>query len=376
MKAILVLEDGTVVEGQSNGVAGTTLGELVFNTSMTGYQEIYTDPSYAGQIVILTYPLIGNYGTNEIDVESFKPHIRGMVVRELCPAPNSWRLRFSLSDFLQRHRVIGIVGVDTRALTRHLRSYGTMRCGLSTEVNSKELLKMVRTSPDISGQDLVATVTTSAPYRFLYPIDKMHETEGRKRGRKKHKISIIDCGVKYNQPRSLISRGCEVTVVPAKTSADAILREKTDGVVISNGPGDPKDVPYVIETVRELLGRIPIMGICLGHQILALALGADTYKMKFGHRGANQPVKDMVRGRVVVTSQNHGYAVVNNGLGEKGIRVSHVNVNDGTIEGIEHDDYPIISVQFHPEASPGPMDSGYLFDEFLMKVSSWKQGKD
>ena len=372
MKAILATEDGTVVEGVSIGDAGTTLGELVFNTSMTGYQEIYTDPSYAGQIVILTYRLIGNYGANEIDVESFKPHIRGIVVRELCPAPNSWRARFTLTDFLNRHHVIGIAGVDTRALTRHLRSFGTMRCGISTELTTDELVETVRSSQDISALDLVATVTTSAPYRFLYPMEKMKEVEVKKKGRKKYRISIIDCGVKYNIPRSLIWRGCEVTVLPAQTPAEKILKEKPDGVVISNGPGDPKIASYAIETTRELLGRIPVMGICLGHQILALALGADTYKMKFGHRGANQPVKDVVRGKVVVTSQNHGYAVVEKGLEEKGIRVSHINVNDGTVEGIEHDDYPIISVQFHPEASPGPMDSGYLFDEFLTKVATFK----
>ncbi|MEW5945575.1 MAG: glutamine-hydrolyzing carbamoyl-phosphate synthase small subunit [bacterium] len=371
MKAILVIEDGTTHEGASIGKPGTTFGELVFNTSMTGYQEIFTDPSYAGQVVMLTYPLIGNYGANEVDQESFKPHIRGIVVRELCAAPNSWRQKFSLGEFLSRHEVIGMAGVDTRAVTRHIRYFGTMRCGVSTELSRRELREAVLGSPDISGQDLVGAVTTSAPYRFLYAVEDEGAGLDRVAKRWKRRVVIVDTGVKYNIPRSLIRRGCAVEVVPAKTGAEEVLARKPDGVVLANGPGDPKDAPYVIAAARDLLGKVPVMGICLGHQILALALGADTYKMKFGHRGANQPVRDVVRDRVVVTSQNHGYAVRDENLAKKGIRVSHVNVNDGTIEGIEHDGYPIISVQFHPEASPGPADSKYLFDEFMKLIDEW-----
>lgn len=373
MKAILALEDGTLCEGTSIGAKGTTFGELVFNTSMTGYQEIYTDPSYAGQIVMLTYPLIGNYGSNEIDVESFRSHVRGVAVRELCPVPNSWRSKFTLQGFLKQQKIIGIAGIDTRAVTLRIRAHGTMRSGMSTELSAAELLEAVEKSEDIGTLDLVAGVTTSEPFKFLYPLESAgavldRRAEERKPLRGTLRVSVLDCGVKYNIPRSLLRRGCCVDVLPARTPPGEILENPPDGILISNGPGDPKVPAYVIQTARELLGKIPIMGICLGHQMLALALGADTYKMKFGHRGANQPVKDLVRGRVVVTSQNHGYAVSGEGLDNLGIRVSMLNVNDGTIEGIEHDDYPILSVQFHPEASPGPVDSKYLFDEFLDMV--------
>ncbi|MFH1538301.1 MAG: glutamine-hydrolyzing carbamoyl-phosphate synthase small subunit [bacterium] len=374
MKALLALEDGTVCEGTSIGAKGTTFGELVFNTSMTGYQEIYTDPSYAGQIVMLTYPLIGNYGSNEADMESFKSHVRGVAVRELCPAPNSWRSKFTLQGFLRRQNIVGIAGVDTRSLTLRIRSHGTMRSGLSTELSPAELLEAVEKSEDIGTLDLVSEVTTATPFKFLHPLEPDGGELDRRAVPRKPlrgtlrgtlRVSVLDCGVKYNIPRSLMRRGCCVDILPARTTPGQILENPPHALVISNGPGDPKVAAYAINTARNLLGKIPIMGICLGHQILALALGADTYKMKFGHRGANQPVKDLVRGKVVVTSQNHGYAVSEEGLDRLGIRVSMINVNDGTIEGIVHDEYPLLSVQFHPEASPGPVDSKYLFDEFL-----------
>ncbi len=372
-KAILALEDGTLAEGISIGANATSFGEICFNTSMTGYQEIYTDPSYAGQTVMLTYPLIGNYGATDVDMESYKPHVRGIIVRELCPRPSSWRSRYSLTDFLNNNGITGIAGVDTRAITRHIRSMGAMRCGISTELSSKELVEQVLKSPEISGQNLVMSVTTQAPYEYSHIALPAEDHRDKVKATWKYHIVLVDCGVKINIIRSLARRGCDVTVVPAFEPADAIMARKPDGVLISNGPGDPKDAPYTIETVRRLLGNIPVMGICLGHQMVCLALGADTYKMKFGHRGANQPVKHLEKNRVVVTSQNHGYAASAEGISDLGLSVSHVNVNDSTVEGIAHPTYPLISVQFHPEASPGPMDSKYLFDDFMTLIDDWKK---
>jgi len=372
-KALLVIEDGTVEEGFSVGVPGTSFGEIVFNTGMTGYQEIYTDPSYAGQVVLLTYPLIGNYGATDEDLESSRPFVQGVIMRELCDRPNSWRARYSLTDFLGKYGIVGIGGVDTRAITRHIRSHGAMRCGISTEYKADELLEKVMESPDISGQDFVAEVTTEKAYEFELepnPVEDQRDFPDRKWN---HHIVLVDTGTKMNIPKSLARRGCRVTIVPAKETAEEIMGRNPGGVLITNGPGDPKDSPYVVETVKMLLGKLPVMGVCLGHQMVSLALGADTYKLKFGHRGANQPVKDLDRNRVVVTSQNHGFAVSADGLEKLGARVSHVNVNDGTVEGIAHESYPLISVQFHPEASPGPMDSRYLFDEFMMMIDSWKE---
>lgn len=372
-KAILAIEDGTIAEGIAVGVPGTVFGEIVFNTGMTGYQEIYTDPSYAGQVVLLTYPLIGNYGATDIDMESCRPFLRGVIMRELCDKPGSWRRRYSLADFFERFKITGIADVDTRMLTRHIRSHGAMKCGISSELGTKELLDAVRNSPDISGQDFVSEVTTRNAYDFI--LDSVPKEDHRDYPKKKWNLNIvlIDVGVKMNIARSLARRGCNVTVVPAFETAENILARRPDGVMISNGPGDPKDSPYVIETMKTLLGKLPILAVCLGHQIISLALGADTYKLKFGHRGSNQPVKDLERNRVVVTSQNHGYAVRAEGLGKLGLRVSHVNVNDGTVEGVAHAEFPLISVQYHPEASPGPMDSRYLFDEFLEMATQWKE---
>lgn len=372
-KAILAIEDGTIAEGIAVGTPGTIFGEIVFNTGMTGYQEIYTDPSYAGQVVMLTYPLIGNYGATDLDMESCKPFVRGIIMRELCEKPGSWRRRYSLADFLERFKITGIAGLDTRMLTRHIRSHGAMRCGISSELGSKELLEAVRNSPEITGQDLVSEVTTRKPFEFeLLSVPKEdHRDYPEKKW--SHNIVLIDVGTKINIPRSLVRRGCKVTIVPAFETAENILARNPDGVMISNGPGDPKDSPYVIDTMKNLVGKLPILAVCLGHQIISLALGADTYKLKFGHRGSNQPVKDIERNRVVVTSQNHGYAVSEEGLEKLGLRVSHRNVNDGTVEGVAHEEYPFISVQFHPEASPGPMDSRYLFDEYLEMVEKWKK---
>ncbi len=371
--AVLVIEDGTIVEGVSIGSEGTAFGEIVFNTSMTGYQEIYTDPSYAGQVVMLTYPLIGNYGATDMDLESRRPFLRGVIVRELCPVPNSWRNRYTLAEFLERNNIVGISGVDTRDLTCHIRTEGAMRCGISTVYGAKELLEKVRQSPEISGQDLVAEVTTKEAYEFEFEPDPKEDHRDYPKMKWPFHIVLVDVGTKMNIPKSLVRRGCRVTIVPAQETAESILARKPDGIMLSNGPGDPKDSMYVVETIKELLGKVPLLCVCLGHQLASLAMGASTYKLKFGHRGANQPVKDAQRNRVVVTSQNHGYAVNSKGLDELGLRISHFNVNDGTVEGVAHRDYPMISVQFHPEASPGPMDSRYLFDEYLEMVDDWHE---
>lgn len=355
MKAVLVLEDGTVFEGKAFGATGDSHGEVVFNTSMTGYQEILTDPSYCGEIVVMTYPLIGNYGINEQDLEAKRSYVRGFVVRENCDHPSNWRSKEKIEEFMQREGVIGISDVDTRALAKKLRSFGTMRGVIATSPFDIEELKIkVKEVPSLSGQNLVPTVTT----------EKIYNIPG-----SGPKVVVMDFGAKGNIVRSLENRGCDVTVVPAQTTAKEILEIKPDGIMLSNGPGDPKDVPYAIETVKELgKQNIPIFGICLGHQILGLSLGANTYKLKFGHRGANQPVKDLKTGQVYITSQNHGYAIDQENLGDLKIRVTHLNVNDNTVEGIEHEELPLFSVQYHPEASPGPKDSEYLFDKFLSLI--------
>lgn len=350
MKAILALEDGTVFVGKSVGAAGEVSGEVVFNTGMTGYQEILTDPSYAGQIVTMTYPLIGNYGVCQEDFESRRPHARGFVVRELCRTSANWRATGDLGDFLITYGIVGIEGIDTRALTKTLRSRGAMKGVLSTENRSvRELVEMAQAAPDVSGRDFVREVTTSEVY----------EVAGSGR-----RVVVLDMGCKENIVRSLSAEGCHVIVVPAWTSAEAIQSCRPSGVVISNGPGDPKDVPYAVETIRRLMGRIPIFGICLGHQLLGLALGGDTYKLKFGHRGANHPVKDLINNRVYITSQNHGYVVAEDSLSADEVFISQRNLNDGTVEGLTHKTLPLFSVQYHPEASPGPQDSDYLFRRF------------
>ncbi|SKA02208.1 glutamine-hydrolyzing carbamoyl-phosphate synthase small subunit [Selenihalanaerobacter shriftii] len=351
MEAKLVLEDGTIFVGKSFGATDKTGGEIVFNTSMTGYQEILTDASYKGEIVTMTYPLIGNYGINEDDIESFQPHVNGFIVKEFCAQPSNWRSLNKLDDYLKENNIVGISDIDTRALTKKLRIHGTMRGIITTDQASEdELIAKAKAAPGLSGRDLVSEVTTQESYELI--------GDG-------YRVVLMDFGAKKNIVRSLSEVGCEVIVVPADTSAKKILNFNPDGVMLSNGPGDPQDVPYAVETVKELLDEKPIFGICLGHQILGIALGADTYKLKFGHRGANHPVQDLKTEKVYITPQNHGFAIKEESLDLEKAEVTHKNLNDGTIEGIRHRSLPAFSVQYHPEASPGPQDSKYLFDEFI-----------
>ncbi|MDD5692577.1 MAG: glutamine-hydrolyzing carbamoyl-phosphate synthase small subunit [Candidatus Omnitrophica bacterium] len=352
MNAILALEDGTIFKGSSFGASGERYGEVVFNTSMSGYQEIITDPSYRGQIVTMTYPLIGNYGVNLEDVESCKPFVEGFVVREYSKIASNWRSRDSLGDYLAKNNILGIEGIDTRELTLHIRQKGALKAVLSTEdLNEKSLVKKTKESPGLVGIDLVKEVVCKKPYAW------------NKKG--KYKVVAIDCGIKLNMLRILESKNCKITVVPAGTSSRDILEMEPDGLLLSNGPGDPAALPYLVNTVRELLEKLPIFGICLGHQILGQAFGGKTFKLKFGHHGANHPVKDLRSGRVSITSQNHGFCVDIDSMNKKEIELTHVNLNDGTSEGLRHKKLPIFSVQFHPEASPGPRDAEYLFAEFV-----------
>ena len=361
MKAILALEDGTYFFGNAFGSRGERWGEVVFNTGMTGYQEILTDPSYCGQIVVMTYPLIGNYGINREDFESKKSYVRGFVVKEECDHPSNWRASYKISDFLSREGVPGISGIDTRALTRHLRSFGTMRGVISTEeADPAVLVEKARSCPQLSGQQMVPEVCTQ----------EMHRVQG-----KGQRVVLMDFGSKLNIIRHLQMRGCDIYVVPPETGPEEILALKPDGVMLSNGPGDPLDVPYAAVTVRELAGKVPIFGICLGHQIMSLAMGAKTYKMKFGHRGANHPVKDLITGRVYITSHNHGFSVDEESMAGLGLEVTHRNLNDSTVEGMRHVSLPLFSVQYHPEASPGPTESEYLFDQFLEMMEKHKGGR-
>jgi len=354
-KGIIALEDGTIFEGAAFGASGERTGEVVFNTSMTGYQEILTDPSYKGQIVIMTYPLIGNCGVNEEDFESPKPRAEGFIVKEYSRIVSNWRAKKSLGDFLKEHGIIGLEGIDTRALTKHIRIAGAMKAIISTEnFERKNLIKKAESSPGLVGQDLVKEVTCEKQYNW------------NERG--KHSVIVIDCGVKYNILRELVAHECRVTVVPARTTAREILKFKPDGLLISNGPGDPAGVPYVVETVKQLLHKLPIFGICLGHQILGLSLGGETYKLKFGHHGGNHPVKDLKTGKLAITVQNHSFCVDIDSLNKNDIEITHINLNDQTLEGMKHRKLPIFSVQFHPEASPGPHDTNYLFNNFVKMI--------
>lgn len=350
-QARLVLEDGTIFCGKSFGADGEVEGEVVFNTGMTGYQEILTDPSYSGQIITMTYPLIGNYGINLEDNESQHPFARGFVVKEWCEIPSNWRSQENIDDFMKRHHVMGICEVDTRALTKRLRTKGTMRGLISTsDASDEELIKKAQSIHPLSGQQFVKTASTDHIY-----------TEG---DGNKH-VVLMDFGAKGNIVKCLVESGCKVTIVPCDTPAEKIFELQPDGIMLSNGPGDPKDVLYAVETVKKIIAaKIPMFGICLGHQITGLAFGGDTYKLKFGHRGGNHPVKNLLTGEVTITSQNHGFAVRSDSFGDENIIISHVNVNDGTVEGIKHRDLPIFSVQYHPEAAPGPLDSRSLFQEF------------
>jgi carbamoyl-phosphate synthase small subunit len=364
-RILVALEDGTIFEGTSFGAPGEKTGEVVFNTSMTGYQEILTDPSYKGQIVTMTYPLIGNYGVNEEDVESIKPHVEGFIIREYSSIPSSWRAQGNLSQFLKNHGIIGIEGVDTRALTKYIRTAGAMKAIISTEdMNKDRLIEKAKASPGLVGQDLVKEVSCSAPYPWKSKFPASYQPPFTPRDHR-YRITAIDFGIKHNILRLFESFGCDITVVPANTKADEILSSHPEGVVLSNGPGDPEGVPYAIETTRELIGKKPIFGICLGHQILGLALGGRTYKLKFGHHGGNHPVKDLTKGKVSITAQNHGFCVDIGSLRDEHIDSTHINLNDETLEGMRHRELPIISIQFHPEASPGPHDARYLFEDFI-----------
>jgi carbamoyl-phosphate synthase small subunit len=379
MKALLALEDGTVFPARSFTGPGEAGGEGVFNTSMCGYQEVLTDPSYKGQLVTMTYPLIGNYGVNDEDIESNRIQVEAFLVKEYLPFPSNFRSQMTLADYLKNSEILGLEGIDTRALTRHLRNFGAMRVAASTEIlEPAALVERARSLPTMLGQGLVDAVTTSQPYRW---IEDKPQPFGLDQGnnpwdptRSSYKVVVFDYGVKYNILRCLESRGCQVLVVPARTSAQAVLDLKPDGLLLSNGPGDPAANPEVVRTVQNLLEALPIFGICLGHQIMGLALGGKTFKLKFGHRGANQPVKYLRNGRVEITSQNHGFAVDLDSLKDPQVELTHINLNDQTLEGMEHKRLPLFSVQYHPEASPGPHDAAYLFDHFLSLMERERKG--
>ncbi|MCK5710485.1 MAG: glutamine-hydrolyzing carbamoyl-phosphate synthase small subunit [Deltaproteobacteria bacterium] len=365
-KALLVIEDGTVFEGYGFGAQGEAFGEVVFNTSLSGYQEILTDPSYNGQIVTMTYPEIGNYGVNEEDVESKRPYLKGFVVKEYWRVPSNWRSQGDLESYLSNYGVVGIEGIDTRALTKLIRSKGAQKAVISTsDLDPKSLLRKVHSAEGIVGIDLVTEVSCEEPYNRSEGTQKwLPINEEIPQVNDTFKVVAYDFGLKYNILRKLTDHGCDVTVVPSRTPPNDVLSMDPDGIFLSNGPGDPAAVQYAVESVRTLIGKKPIFGICLGHQILSLALGAETYKLKFGHRGANQPVKDLQTGKVEITSQNHGFAVDAKSLG-KDIDITHINLNDNTVEGIKHKKHPAFSVQYHPEASPGPHDASYLFQDFI-----------
>ena len=361
MKAILYLEDGTCFHGENFGSSGEITGEVVFNTSMTGYQEILTDPPYTGQIVTMTYPEIGNYGVNSEDVESDKIQASGFIVKSYNDNYSNFRADKSLGEYLKENGKIGISGIDTRALTKKLRDKGSMNGIISTvDFDTESLKKKLAAAPNMEGLNLAKDVSTKEEY-----IWSKTDVE------KKYNVVVLDFGVKYNILRLLESHGCNLTVVPWDTSAEKILEKNPDGIFLSNGPGDPAAVTEAIENIKKLIGKKPIFGICLGHQLTGLAFGADTYKLKFGHRGGNQPVKNLENGKIEITSQNHGFAVDGKSLEGKNIDVSYMNVNDNTIEGIRSEDEYIFSVQYHPESSPGPHDSNYIFEDFIKLMDKW-----
>jgi carbamoyl-phosphate synthase small subunit len=372
LKALLALEDGLVLGGRSFTGAGECAGEVVFNTAMTGYQEILTDPSYKGQIVTMTYPLMGNYGINPEDWESQQVQVEGFLVKEYHPYPSNWRSRGNLADYLKASGTLGVEGLDTRAITKRLREVGALRGIISTEeLDPAVLVRLAREIPSMEGRDLVPLVTCTQPYWWPEtpeagdPAPDLATLWAKKSGRK---VVLYDYGVKFNIIRSLKKRGLEVLVVPATTPAAAVLALQPDGIVLSNGPGDPAAVTYAVDNVRECLGQRPMFGICLGHQLMGLALGGRTFKLKFGHRGANQPVKNRLSGRVEITSQNHGFAVDLDSIPDAAVELTHINLNDGTLEGLRHPGLRAFSVQYHPEASPGPHDADYLFEEFLQML--------
>jgi carbamoyl-phosphate synthase small subunit len=353
--AILVLADGSVFQGYSFGAEMDAFGEVVFNTSMVGYQEMLTDPSYAGQIVVPTYPLIGNYGINELDIESAKIQVMGFAIREECYQPSHYQSTRTLHQYLAEYGIPGISGIDTRAVTRKLRSVGVMMGIITSDKTPQQALEQLLKQPSYDSTDFVKQVTTEKPYQWQNGSEPQY------------KVVVLDCGLKYNILRLLAQRGCAVSVVPCTTSADEIFDLKPDGVLLSPGPGDPEFLDYIVDTVKALAGKKPMMGICLGNQLIARAFGGKNFKLKFGHRGANHPVRELATGRIHITAQNHGYAVDPDTIGKE-LEVTHINLNDGTVEGLRHKKLPIFAIQYHSEASPGPLDNTYLFDRFMEMI--------
>ncbi len=364
MNAILLLEDGTVFQGKSFGANGRKCGEVVFNTAMTGYQEILTDPSYNEQIVTMTYPLIGNYGVNTLDVESDTLCLSGFIVKENCNYPSSWRNEITLSEYLKKNNVVAMEDIDTRKLVKHIRTAGAMKGIISTDDSSVEKLKTeLNAWPGLIDRDIVKNVTTNKSYQWNKPVVNVLSGE-QQNVTPKYNVAAVDFGIKQNILRMLVSCGCNVTVYPADTSAEKLLSQKPDGVFLSNGPGDPDPIDYAVNTIKQLLGKVPVFGICLGHQLLGLAVGGKRFKLKFGHHGANHPVKHLCTGKIEITSQNHGFCIDRDSLDSKKIKITHINLNDNTMEGFACNDLPAFAVQYHPEASPGPHDSAYLFKKF------------
>jgi carbamoyl-phosphate synthase small subunit len=381
MQAILALEDGRIFRGQGYGHPGECSGEVVFNTSLTGYQEIATDPSYAGQIVVLTNPQIGNYGTNQADNESARPFIEGLIVREFSAVSSNWRSEQVTDEYMERYAVPVLAEIDTRALVRHLRTHGVMRGVISTETtNADVLIQKAKQIRKMDGTDLARVVSTKSIYHFdaddsrnqsgdsLLP-DNLYQNE---EARKRLHVVAYDFGIKQNILRMLTREGCRVTVVPAETTAVEVLGMKPDGVFLSNGPGDPEPVDYAVKAIRDMLGRVPVFGICLGHQLCGLALGGKTYKLKFGHHGGNHPVKNNATGKVEITAHNHNFAFDPDSINANEVELTHVDLNDQTLEGLRHKMLPLFSVQYHPEAAPGPHDSHYLFRDFRKMMEEWK----